>query len=94
MRRAAQVDRNQASIVHALREAGVSVQHLHTIGHGCPDIVCGVGKKNFLFEIKNPEMSKKGRELTLDETFWHKTWRGQVGIILSAEDALWEMGLK
>lgn len=32
--RAARVDQNQAEIVAALRKAGASVQHLHTIGKG------------------------------------------------------------
>lgn len=36
------VDRNQAEIVKALREAGASIAHLHTIGHGVPDILVGV----------------------------------------------------
>jgi hypothetical protein len=36
------VDRNQAEIVEALREAGASVGHTHAVGHGFPDIVVGV----------------------------------------------------
>lgn len=35
-------DRNQAEIVKALRDAGASVGHTHTVGKGFPDIVVGV----------------------------------------------------
>ena len=41
MRRAAAVDANQTAIIRALRKAGVSVQPLHTVGQGCPDIIAG-----------------------------------------------------
>jgi hypothetical protein len=36
------VDRNQPEIVDALRQAGASVGHTHTVGQGFPDIVVGV----------------------------------------------------
>lgn len=93
MRRASQVDRNQAEIVHALRKAGATVQHLHTIGQGCPDILVGKDGRNILFEIKDGEKKPSERKLTPDEVKWHSAWKGQVSIVLSAEDALWEMGL-
>ncbi len=35
------VDRNQPEIVDALRQAGASVGHTHTVGQGFPDIVVG-----------------------------------------------------
>lgn len=36
------VDRNQPEIVDALRKAGASVGHTHSLGHGFPDIVVGL----------------------------------------------------
>lgn len=36
------IDRNQPEIVEALREAGASVGHTHTIGQGFPDVIVGV----------------------------------------------------
>jgi len=87
-------DRNQAEIVAALRARGCSVQDLHTVGKGCPDIVVGYGlgralvRYNWLFEIKMP-----GAKLTGSEPEWHAAWRGQVAVIHSAEEALRIMGV-
>ena len=89
-RRAAKVDVNQPAIVAEIRALGWSVQHLHSLGQGCPDILVGVGKgqgkgKNYLFEIKNPEYDGK---LTDDEQDWHDSWRGQVAVVETIEDIL------
>ena len=76
-------DATQAAIVLALRKLGCSVQHLHTVGGGCPDIVVGHDGKNYLFEIKT-----RGGKLTQDESIFHEVWRGQVNVIYRVEDAL------
>ena len=58
MRRIARVDRNQAEIVQALRSMGATVQHLHTIGKGCPDILVGFGGKTISWKLRtvlNPQ---------------------------------------
>ena len=47
MRRAARVDRNQAEIVVALRAGGASVQPLHAVGKGVPDLLVGWRGKIF-----------------------------------------------
>ena len=83
MRRAAKVDRNQAEIVKALRKVGVSVQHLHSLGRGCPDILCGYRGRNFLFELK----AGKGK-LTPDELTWATGWRGQIATVRTFDEAL------
>jgi hypothetical protein len=83
----ARVDANQKAIVKALRDAGMTVQHLHGVGQGCPDLVVGYshnGKKyNVLLEIKE----KDGR-LTPQQIIWHSGWRGQVSVVSSAEEAV------
>lgn len=77
------VDSNQPAIVSALRDCGFSVLHLHTVGHGCPDILVGARGYNLLMEIKN------GRgKLTPDERGFFDTWRGQVALIRSVDEAL------
>jgi len=82
------VDANQREIVSALRDCGFSVLHLHTVGHGCPDILCGAqGYRNLLFEIKGD----KGK-LTPDERGFFDTWRGQVALVRSVDEALRVMG--
>lgn len=87
------VDDNQLQIIHDLLIAGVSILDMHELGHGAPDICCGVRGKNYLFEIKNPEKDSTHRALTLDEKLWHETWRGHVKVIETAEEALEEMGM-
>lgn len=88
MRRAAKVDINQTEIVQALRDyPGVTVQMLHAVGMGCPDILVGHKGRNFLLEIKS-EWARKGAELTDMQQRWHDQWQGQRAVIRSIDDAL------
>ena len=84
-RRAAKIDVNQPALVEQIRDLGYTVQHLHTLGKGCPDIMVGGKGMNYLFEIKNPEYDGK---LTADEQEWHDMWKGQVDIVETIEDVL------
>jgi len=89
MRRVARVDKTQLSIVVALRKAGCSVQHLHMLGRGCPDLLVGLGGVNLLLEVKNGEILRPSRRrLTIDEKEWHDAWRGQVQTVASVSEAL------
>lgn len=82
--RARNVDANQPAVVAALRAAGASVQHLHEVGEGCPDLLVGFEGKNFLVEVKNPAV---GGELNDEQRKWHRTWRGQVTVLTSEPQA-------
>ena len=86
--RAAKADRNQPEIVAALRMLGVTVQHLHKVGEGCPDILCGVIGKNVLMEIKDGEKIPSKRKLNNDQVEWHKNWRGQVAVVETVDQAI------
>lgn len=81
--RAAKIDANQPAIVSALRDVGVSVQSLATIGKGCPDIIAAKGERIWLMEIKGA----KGK-LTPDQVAWIHGWRGVVHIVRGVDDAL------
>ena len=85
-RRAAKVDVNQPAIVADIRALGWTVQHLHSLGQGCPDILVGAEGTNYLFEIKNPEYYDG--KLPDDEKEWHDMWRGQVDVVETIEDIL------
>ena len=87
MRRAAKVDRNQGDIVTDLRAAGATVESLATLGKGRPDLLVGYRGVNWLLEVK----VDKGK-LTPDQEAWHPTWRGQVAIVRSADEALRVIG--
>lgn len=88
MRRAAKVDANQAEIVEALRRIGCSVQPLHSVGSGCPDLLVGVNGLNILMEIKDSAKPPSARKLTPDQLIWHDEWRGQVQVVETVEKAV------
>ena len=88
MRRAAKVDVNQAEIVKALRKIGATVQPLHTVGHGCPDLLVGFQGENHLFEVKDGSLPASRRILTEDEAKWANNWRGTVRVIKSVDEAI------
>jgi len=89
---AARIDRNQPEIVDALRKVGATVQHLHSVGKGCPDIVVGYQGQNYLIEIKDGEKPPSRRKLTDDEQAFLDTWRGQIAVANSVKDALQIIG--
>lgn len=82
--RAAKVDKNQTEIVDAFRKLGFTVQHLHTVGGGVPDLLVGRGGINLLVEVKDGGKAK----LTPEQIKWHDEWRGQVAIVRSLDDVL------
>lgn len=83
------VDANQPAIVAALRSVGATVQHLHTVGHGCPDLLVGRSGATYLLEVK----SDKGK-LTPQEQEWHDTWGGKpVSIVRTIEEGIRAIGL-
>lgn len=84
LRRAARTDKNQKEIVAALREVGASVQHLHALAKGCPDILVGFQGRNYLMEIKN---GPRGR-LTTDQERFFQEWQGQVVVVRNIEEAI------
>lgn len=92
--RGSRIDRNQTSIVAALRAAGCSVEpRLARVGGGCPDILVGRRGVNFLLEIKDSEKVPSARKLTADEVVWHREWMGQVCVVKTIEEALNAVGI-
>lgn len=86
--RAAKIDANQPEIVAALRAIGCTVQHLHSVGKGCPDLLVGYRGVNMLMEIKDGRKPPSARLLTPDQMDWHGSWRGHVVTVSSAIEAL------
>jgi len=87
-RRAAKVDANQPEIVAVARQMGCTVQPLHTVGQGCPDLLVGISGINDLWEIKDGSLVPSARRLTADQIIWHDAWRGYVQVIDSVEKAV------
>ncbi len=88
---AAKVDANQKRIVKILRDIGCSVQPLHAVGGGVPDLLVGRDSRNWLLEVKNLE--GRGNKLTEPQVKWHECWRGSVLTVTNAEDAIRQMGI-
>ena len=86
-RRAAKADANQPDIVQTFRDLGATVQHLHTVGMGCPDIIVGFRGVNYLVEIKDGSKPPSGQKLTPPEQYFFDHWNGQVCIVNSPDAA-------
>lgn len=87
-RYASRVDSNQAEIVQALRQMGCSVECLHSVGSGIPDLLVGLNGINLLLEVKDGSKPPSKQKLTIDQVIWHEEWRGQVQIVKSVEHAI------
>ena len=86
MRFRARIDANHPEIVHALEQAGCSVQSLAALGKGVPDILVGRAGENFLLEIKT-----KNGKLTCAQLRW--SWRGQCAVVRTVEEAFRVVGI-
>lgn len=93
MRRAARIDANQNEIVNALRLAGVSVQLLHAVGGGCPDLLCGYRGRCYTLEVKDGAKPPSKRRLTPDQVEWHESWRGHVAVVHNVSEAFAAVGV-
>lgn len=91
--RAKRVDDNQKRIVEQLRRLNISVQHLHTVGQGCPDLLLGFRNKNFLIELKDEKKVASAKKLTPDEEKFFSQWRGQVTRCENLEEILKVVGI-
>lgn len=76
-------DNNQAEIENELQELGFSVQSLHELGRGVPDLLLGKQGFNFIIEVKHDSAP-----LTDPEKTWHNAWKGQVRTAQSTSEIL------
>jgi hypothetical protein len=83
VRIAAKVDGNQPEIVAAFEGCGCTVEYLHRLGKGCPDLLVGVAGVNLAVEVKIP-----GEDLNDEQKAWHKGWRGQSCVIRTVEEVV------
>lgn len=93
MRTAAKVDANQPEIVAALRSVGATVQTLHAVGQGCPDLLVGFRGQTYAVEVKDGRKPPSARKLTPAQEQWHGGWKGHVAVVSSVEEALAAIGL-
>ena len=91
--RKAKADANQPEVVSALRQAGATVQHLHAVGGGCPDLLVGFKGLNLLIEVKDGSKPPSAQKLTPAQIDWHRDWRGVVHVVNSPEATLAAIGV-
>ena len=81
MKKHGRTDANQQEIVGFLRAIpGITVVSLASVGGGVPDLLVGYRKRNYIFEIKDPDKPPSQRKLTKAQKEFHATWRGQVSV--------------
>lgn len=90
--RPAKVDANQREIVEALRSIGATVQHLHAVAKGCPDLLVGRGGVNYLLEVKDGNKPPSARKLTADQIEWHNIWQGNAAVVSTIDEAIAAVG--
>jgi hypothetical protein len=86
------VDKTQAEIVSALRQAGACVEDLSAVGRGVPDLLVAYHDRRGAAHTILVECKSARGTLTPDEIRWLHAWHGQVAICYSAEDALMAIG--
>ena len=91
--RASKADTNQREVVKALRDAGATVQHLHRVGAGCPDLLIGYRGMNLLAEVKDGSKPPSAQKMTRWQEEWHRDWRGQCCVVNSPQAALTLLGV-
>lgn len=80
-------DANQKQIVSDLLDLGfVTVQDLKAVGGGCPDLLIGIGGRNYLCEIKNGDLPPSSQKLRDSQVDWHRDWRGSVYVFNNSKD--------
>ena len=82
-------DTNQEPIVAILRQVGASVESLHRVGRGVPDLLIGFRGQNYLLEVKTED-----GELNRDQQTWHQAWNGQAVTVRTADEALRAIGVR
>lgn len=82
---AKKVDKNQASVVKALRDYGADVHLLHMVGSGIPDLLCAYEGHTILIEVKDGADKK----FTPDQLKFIAGWKGgHLYRVNSSEEAI------
>lgn len=95
VRYAAKVDKNQASIVRCLRQAGCRVRDTSAVGQGFPDLIVyrpSTGQL-FLLECKDGDLppSQGRNRLSEQQLDFHAEW--PVAVVCDIEEAFAAVGI-
>jgi len=81
-------DHNQSGIVQDLRKTSASVQSLHAVGGGVPDLLVCFRGVLFLLEIKQPKSRKR---LSKQQKDFHAKF--PTSVVTNSEEALRAIGV-
>jgi hypothetical protein len=82
---AKKVDKNQSSVVKALRDYGADVHLLHMVGAGIPDLLVAYEGHTILMEVKDGADKK----FTPDQIKFIASWKGgHLYRVNSSEEAI------
>lgn len=89
-------DANQAEIIRDLRALNfVTVQDLKAVGDGCPDLLIGIGGRNYLAEVKRGDLPPSQQKLRATQVDWHRDWKGSVHVLTDSKQATdWAMSMR
>ena len=68
------------------------MRSLAAVGDGCPDVLCGYHGRNVLLEVKDGRKAPSARKLTPAEQEFHASWRGEVHVVTTIDEALQIIG--
>lgn len=89
MRARGRTDSNQSRLVKSLRQLGVRVEILSSLGNGVADLLCAPKHGPMvLLEVKDGSKSKSRQALTGPEKEWHSLWHEHVFTVNSLEQAI------
>jgi hypothetical protein len=73
-------DSNHEQVIAWYEELYCSVVDLHTLGHGCPDLLIGCAGRSELVEVKTELGHLEANQIT-----FNKTWRGNKPVIVRTQ---------
>jgi hypothetical protein len=76
-------DANQQLIMDTLRKAGATVQTLHEVGRGVPDLLVSYSGATLLLEVKVP-----GKKPNAKQIAWRQAWQGETAVVTTPLEAL------
>ncbi len=81
------LDGNHNEILKGLRDWGAAAESTAAVGKGFPDIIASYAGRTVLFEVKDPAQKPSARRLTDDEVKFHASWRGNLAVVETIEQA-------
>jgi len=82
------VDANQARLVEMMRQLGMRVLVLSSVGRGVPDLLVGCNGLLKLCEVKDGKKFLSAQKLTQDQVKFFSDWDGYCCILRSENDVL------